>query len=523
MSEEGKEFLFEEEARRKLVNGISQVVDTTAITLGPKGSNVGLQTGWGSPSITRDGGAIAKEIELKNPFENMGASLAKEVAAKIKEASGDGTTTGLILLKALVQEGFKQISSGSNPVFLKKGLEKGLELLFQKIDQMATPIHTAHDIENIATVAASGDQEIGKMISLSFEKAGKEGVIAIEEGKGTTTEMEWVQGMELDRGYASPYFCTNQDRMSVELEDPYILITDQKIRTAQDLLPILQQVNATGDSLLIVAEEIDGDALSTLVLNKLRGILKVAAIKAPSFGEKRKALLEDLAILTHAQVITEDKGLLLKNAEIGQLGKAGRVSISKEKTAIVDGRGEKGQIDARILQIEKESKTVTSKFEKEELQKRKAKLLGGAALIRVGAPTESEMKRKKQSFEDSLHSTKAALAEGIVTGGGIALLRASKTLEKKRLPQEEEAGLQLLLRACAAPFRQIVINTGFEPSVIMSEVLAKEAPFGFNALTEKVEDLFASGIIDPVKVIKESLSHAVSMAGVVFFSEVLIA
>ncbi|MBI3901157.1 MAG: chaperonin GroEL, partial [Chlamydiia bacterium] len=400
--------------------------------------------------------------------------------------------------------------------------EIGLERLFQNLDQMAFPIHTMDDVQKIATISASGDSEIGSAIRSCFEKVGKEGVIVIEEGKGTQTEIEWVQGIEVDRGYVSAYFCTNQDRMRVEMEDPYLLIADQKISSAQDLLPLVQQVNAMGGSLLIIAESLEGDALSTLVLNKLRGILKVAAIQSPSFGDKRRLFLEDLAVLTGAEVISEGKGLSLKEATIAQLGRAEKVLAYKEKTVIVGGKGEQKKIESRVLHFENEMQTIESFLKKQELQKRKAIFLGGAAFIRVGAMTDSEMKRKKQIFEDALHSTRAACAGGVVPGGGVALLRAAKALEQEECLKEEKVGFDLFLRACFSPFRQIVLNAGWDPSLMMNEVLAKESSYGFNAVTEKIEDFSISGILDPVKGVKVSLAHAVSMAGIVFLSEVLI-
>ncbi|OGN65360.1 MAG: chaperonin GroL [Chlamydiae bacterium RIFCSPHIGHO2_12_FULL_49_9] len=520
MTAKAKEIRFEEDARNALRDGINQLADVVAVTLGPKGRNVGLESAFGSPTITSDGNSIAKEIELKDPFLNMGASMAKEVAAKIKEKSGDGTTTGIILLRALVQAGVKNIASGANPTAIKRGMDKALDAVLKEIDAMSLEVKNSQDTRNIAAVSASGNQEIGDKIAECFDKVGRSGVIQIEEGKGIDTTIEMVEGMQIDRGYLSPYFCTNAEKLSVELTNPLILVTDKKISSIQELLPILQHIASTGEELLIIADDIEGDALSTLVVNKLRGSLKVAAIKAPGFGDRRKLLLEDIAILTGAELIAEEKGMFLKDAGPDVLGKADQITILKEKTTFVGGKGKAKEIKARILQLTAEIKRSTSEYDKEKLEERKAKLQGGVAVIKVGAPTESEMKKKKQMFEDSLNSTRAALEEGIVPGGGVTLLRASSRTLK--LDPEENIGAQILLKACQAPFKQLVSNTGYDPLLILDEVLKKEKHFGFNALTEKVEDLLASGVIDPAKVIKNSLSHAVSIAGIVLLSEALI-
>ena len=522
MSATPKDIIFEEEARNALCEGIDQLADVVAITLGPRGRNVGLQASWGSPTITNDGNSIAKDVELKNSYHNIGVSMGKEVASKIKEKSGDGTTTGIILLRALVRDGIKNIASGANPISIKRGMDKALETLLKEIDNTAIDIKSNKDTLNIATVSASGNKEVGEKIAECFEKVGKSGVVAIEEGKGTETVLEMVEGMEFDRGYLSAYFCTNAERLTVEMNQPNILVTDKKITSAQDILPILQHIASTGQELLIIADEIEGDALSTLVVNKLRGTIKVAAVKAPAFGDRRKAILEDLAILTGAELVTEDKGFILREAEPDVLGKAVQVIITKEKTTIVDGQGNKKEIKARIDQIEQEIKAASSTYDKEKLQERKAKLSGGVAVVKVGAPTESEMKQKKQMYEDSLNATRSALEEGIVAGGGVALLRAAKAYSAKPLSKEEEVGVQILLRACETPFRQIALNCGYDASLILEEVLQKGPSFGFNALTEKVEDLLLSGVIDPAKVIKNSLLHAVSVAGIVLLSEAII-
>jgi chaperonin GroEL len=518
-----KEIIFEEEARNALARGIDKLADVIAITLGPKGRNVGLQASWGSPSITSDGHSIAKDIELKDTFQNMGVSMGKEVASKIKEKSGDGTTTGIILLRALVQGGVKNIASGANPIAIKRGMDKALEVVVKEIDAMALTVKNISDTRNIATVSASGNSEIGDKIAECFEKVGKTGVVAIEEGKGTETTIELVDGMQFDRGYLSAYFATNAEKLTVEMTNVNLLITDKKISSAQEILSILQHIATTGQELLIIADEIEGDALSTLVVNKIRGTLKVAAVKAPGFGDRRKAILEDIATLTGAQFVSEEKGLVLRNIGAEVLGKADQILVDKEKTTIVGGKGTAKDIKARIAQLDGELTAATSSYDKEKLTERKAKLQGGVAVIKVGAPTESEMKKKKQMFEDSLNSTRSALEEGIVPGGGVALLRASKACAKMKLSKEEDVGAQILLKACEAPFKQIVTNTGYDASVILEEVLLKEKSFGFNALTEKVEDLLKSGVIDPAKVVKSSLTHAVSMASIVLLSEALIA
>jgi chaperonin GroEL len=522
MTAKAKDIIFDEEARYALRDGIDQLANVVAITLGPKGRNVGLQASWGSPTITSDGNSIAKDVEVKDPYLNIGVSMGKEVAAKIKEKSGDGTTTGIVLLRALVQAGVKNIASGANPTAIKRGMDKALARLLKQIDSMAVSVKNSQDRRNIATVSASGNQEIGLKIAECFDKIGQAGVVAIEEGKGTETVIEMVEGMQFDRGYASPYFSTNAEKLIAEMTNPYILITDKKISSAQEILPILQHVATGGHELLIIADEIEGDALSTLVVNKLRGTLKVAAVKAPGFGDRRKAMLEDLAILTGGQVVTEDKGLVLREAEPDVLGRADQISIGKEKTTIVGGKGTSKEIKGRIAQIDAEIKNATSSYDKEKLEERKAKLQGGVALIKVGAPTESEMKKKKQMFEDSLNATRAAIEEGILSGGGAALLHAGRAIKDLELSKEEAVGAKNLFLACEAPFRQIVANSGHESSILLEEVLKKGPTFGFNAQTEKVEDLMKCGVIDPAKVVKNSLMHAVSMAGIVLLTESVI-
>ena len=522
MSSTPKELIFEEEARAKLKEGIDKLADTVGVTLGPKGKNVGLESSWGAPTITNDGNSIVKDIELKDPYANMGVSMGKEVARKIKEKSGDGTTTGIILLRALVKQGIKNIASGTSPINLKRGMEKAVDLVLKEIDALAIPVEKPEAIQNIATVSASGSQEVGEIIYDAIDKVGQEGVITIEEGKGTTTTIEMVEGMQFDRGYTSPYFCTNAEAMLVEMDHAGILITDKKISSIQEILPLLQAVAASGRPLFIIAEDIEGDALSTLVVNKLRGSLKVAAVKAPGFGERRKALLEDLAILTGGTVVSEEKGMQLKEATLEVLGSAEKIEVSKEKTTIVGGRGRKEDLQARIKQIDGEIANATSDYDREKLEERKAKLQGGVAVIRVGAPTEPEMKQKKQVFEDSLSSTRAAQESGFVPGGGTALVRASRMLDTLALEPEEQVGASIVKEACMAPFKQIVENCGKDSSLFLEEALGKESRFGFNALTEQVEDLIAAQVIDPAKVVKNSLKYAASVAGIVLISEALI-
>lgn len=520
---DAKEIIFDEEAREKLRQGIDQLADLVKVTLGPQGRNVGLQTSWGAPNITNDGHTVVKELELKDQFLNMGVSLGKEAAAKMKEICGDGTTTTLLLLQALVQNGIKNITSGSTPINLKRGMEQALESILQELSAISLKIQNDHEIKNIAVVSGSGSDEIGNLISTAIQKAGPQGVITIEEGKTTETTLEIVEGMQFDRGYISSYFCTHPEQLLTEMHSPYILITDQKIPSVQDLLPLLQTFAQTGGQLLIIADDIEADALSTLVVNKLRGTLKICAVKAPGFGDQRKLLLEDLAILTGATVISETTGIKLKDATSNDLGSAEKIVVSKDKTVIAGGRGNPDQIQARIQQIEAEARASTTSYDQERLKERKAKLGAGVVVIRVGAATEPEMRQKKQNFEDSLNSTKAALEDGIVPGGGVALLRASKAAAARlNLKGEELTGAQIVLKACEAPFRQIVCNAGLEGSTILEQALLKGGNFGFNSRTSSVEDLMVSGVIDPCKVVRSALQLAVSTAGVVLLTEVLI-
>lgn len=522
MSSTPKELIFEEEARKKLREGIDKLAEVVGVTLGPKGRNVGLQTAFGAPTITSDGNSIIKDIELKDQYANMGVALGKEVAEKIKENSGDGTTRGIILLQALVTNGVKNIASGASPIHIKKGMEKAVEHILKEIDRIAIKIEKDSDIENIARASASGDKEVGQLISEAFKKVGKSGVITIEESKGTSTSIDIVEGMQFDRGYISSYFCTNPENMSLSMQNAKILITDKKISSIHEIMNILQTIATTAQELLIIADDIEGDALSTLVVNKLRGSLKVAAIKAPGFGDRKKALLEDIAILTGATVIAEDKGMQLKDATADVLGTAKQITITKDRTTLVDGAGSKTAIENRIKEIENEFSYSKNSYDKDKLEERKAKLSSGVAVISVGAPTEPAMKQKKQVFEDSLNSTRAAIEDGIVPGGCVTFLKASKSLETLKLQGEEAIGADIVLKACEAPFRQLVKNSGFESSVILNQVLKTDFNTGFNVITEQVEDLVKAGIVDPAKVVKNCLTYACSVAGVVLISEALI-
>lgn len=522
MSSKAKELIFDQEARNKLKEGIDTLADVVSITLGSKGRNVILDKSWGAPTITNDGNSIAKDVSLKDQYANMGVSMGKEVASKMKEKCGDGTTTAILLLRALVNNGVKNIASGSNPIDIKRGMDKALEAMVKEIKHFAIPIQSQKETRDIAIVSASGNTYIGELISSAFEQVGKSGVITIEEGKTTETTIEKVEGMQFDRGYLSSYFCTDTQKMLASLENPHILVTDKKITSVQDFLPILQTVATSAGHLLIIADDVEGEALSTLVINRLRGTLKVCAVKAPGFGDSRKALLQDIAILTGATLVTEDAGILLKDADSSVLGSAEKVVITKEKTTIVNGAGSKDAIAQRIQQIENETKLATSSYDKDKLGERKAKLSGGVAVIRIGAPTEPEMKQKKQMFEDSLNSTRAALEEGIVPGGGIALIRASSAINTLNLSPEEKLGAQIVQKASFAPLRQIITNTGRDASLLIEEIVSKDFNYGFNTTTEKVENLLEAGVTDPAKTVTNALVLAVSEASIALLTEVLI-
>lgn len=517
-----KEMIFEERARELLLKGIKTLAGVVSFTLGPKGRNVGIEKGWGAPAITNDGNSIVKEITLKDQYENMGVSMGKEVAQKIKEKSGDGTTTGILLLGALAENGIKNIAAGASPIGLKRGMEKAVEAVVNEIKKFSLPVMNTEEIRNIATVSASGNTEIGQVIADAMEKVGKTGVITIEEAKGIETTIDIVEGMQFDRGWISPYFCTNVEKMNVEMQHPKILLVDRKLTNIHEILPILQSIATSGSELLIIAEDIEGDLLSTLVVNRLRGTLKIAAVKSPGFGDRRKAMLEDLAVLTGATVVSEETGISLKDLQPEALGSADKVVITKENTVIINGHGKSEAVKARIKQIENEVNNTKGQYEKEKLEERKAKLGGGVAIINVGAATDPELKQKKQVFEDSLNSTKAAIEEGIVPGGGLALLRASAVIKDLQLKGDEAIGGKIVIQACEAPLKQIAVNTGFDGAVILRDV--QNAPFahGFNALKGTVEDLLKSGVIDAAKVVKNALTYAASVAGIVWISEVLI-
>ncbi|MEC7840004.1 MAG: chaperonin GroEL [Chlamydiota bacterium] len=524
MSTPAKEIIFDEEAREYLQQGIQKLADVVRFTLGPKGRNVGLEKSWGAPNITNDGSSIVKDIELENQYQNMGVSMAKEVVEKIKEKCGDGTTTGTLLLDTLVSTGVKHIASGISPITLKRGIEKAVDAIIKEIEKKSITIKNSEETRNIATVSANGNKEIGDLIADAMEKVGESGVITIEEGKGTTTTIDIVEGMQFDRGYSSPYFCTDNDKQIVEMHNPQILVTDRKIANVHDILSILQNTAASGQELLIIAEDFEGDTLSTLVVNRLRGTLKVCAVKAPGFGDRRKAMLEDIAALTGAIVASEDTGLHLKDLPPEVLGSSEKVVINKDSTTIINGAGTQEKINARVVAIDSEIKQCSSSYDKEKLEERRAKLSGGVAVISVGAASEPEMKQKKQVFEDSLSSTQAALQMGIVPGGGVALLRASRVVKDLNLNDEEKAGAEVVVKACQTPVRQLAINAGHDGSVILSQVSsADDENVGFNVLTEKLENLVDTGIVDPAKVVINALVNAASVAGIVLISEALIA
>lgn len=522
MSSTPKHIIFEEEAREQLHAGIKELSKVLAFTLGPRGRNVGLEKSWGAPTITNDGSTIVKDITLKDQYKNMGVSMGKEVVQKMKETCGDGTTRATLLLGAMVENGIKVIASGASPIGVKRGIDKAIEVIVNEIDKLAIPVQSDREILSIANVAASGNEEVGSMIAEAIKKVGKTGVITIEEAKGTDTTLEMVEGMRFDRGYLSAYFCTNADKMTVEMENPQILLIDRKINSIHELLPVLQEAATTGKQLLIVAEDVEGDALSTLVVNKLRGTLKVTAVKAPGFGDRRKAMLEDIAVLTGATVISEDAGMSLKEIPTSVLGSAEKVIVTKEHTTIMKGAGNPEAIQGRIKQIENEISKATSSYDKEKLEERKAKLSGGVAVIRVGAITEVELKPKKQLYEDSLNSTKAAIEGGIVPGGGVAFIRASQAINKLKLEGDEAIGAKIVAAACEAPLKQIVFNAGHDGLVVLAEVRHAKPNFGFNAMSEKIEDLVAAGVVDPAKVIKNALTYSASVAGIVLISEALI-
>jgi len=510
-------------AREKMLKGVITLSTAVEVTLGPRGNNVVLEKTFGSPTVTKDGVTVAKEIELEDKFENMGAQMVKEVASKTSDVAGDGTTTATLLAKAICVEGHKLVSAGINPMALKRGIDKGAAAVVEKLKKLSTPTKDKKEIEQVGTISANNDETVGKLISEAMEKVGKEGVITVEEAKSMETSLEIVEGMQFDRGYISPYFVTNAEKMEVVLEDPYILLNEKKISNMKDLVPLLEQISKMGKPLLIVAEDVEGEALATLIVNKLRGTLKAAAVKAPGFGDRRKAMLEDMAILTGGRMISEDLGIKLENISVADLGRCKTVKIDKDNTTLVDGAGSRKDIEGRVKQIRTQIEETTSDYDREKLQERLAKLIGGVAVINIGAATETEMKEKKARVEDALNATRAAVEEGIVPGGGVALIRCLDALEKAKVSGEEKHGLEILKRALQEPLRQIAENAGLEGSVVLNRVLEGKDDFGFNAATETYENLMESGVIDPTKVVRFALQNAASVAGLMLTTEALVA
>ncbi|MDF9433524.1 chaperonin GroEL [Chromohalobacter israelensis] len=519
-----KQIKFSDDARKRMARGVNVLADAVKVTLGPKGRNVVLEKSFGSPTVTKDGVSVAKEIELKDKFENMGAQMVKEVASKTSDVAGDGTTTATVLAQSIVTEGMKGVTAGMNPMDLKRGIDQAVDAAVKEIQSLSVPCTDAKAIAQVGTISANGDKRIGEIIADAMQKVGKEGVITVDEGRGFEDELEVVEGMQFDRGYLSPYFVTNQDTMMVELEDPYLLMVDKKISNIRELLPVLEAVAKSGKPLGIIAEDIEGEALATLVVNTMRGIVKVAATKAPGFGDRRKAMLQDIAILTGGTVISEEVGLTLEQANLDHLGSAKRVTMSKENTTIIDGAGVEADIEARVSQIRAQIEDTSSDYDREKLQERVAKLAGGVAVIRVGAATEFEMKEKKARVEDALHSTRAAVEEGVVPGGGTALVRIlNKLADLKGDNEDQTHGIAIALRAMEAPLRQIVTNAGQEASVIVNQVKAGEGNYGYNAQTGEYGDLFDMGVLDPAKVTRSALQSAGSVAGLMITTEAMIA
>ncbi|MFS8664425.1 MAG: chaperonin GroEL [Limnochordales bacterium] len=518
----GKELVYREEARQALERGVNVLANAVKVTLGPKGRNVVLEKKWGSPTITNDGVTIAREIELEDPFENMGAQLLKEVATKTNDVAGDGTTTATVLGQAMIQEGLKNVAAGANPQLLKKGIERAVAAAVEEIKRLAKPVETREAIAQVASISAA-DTEIGELIAQAMEKVGKDGVISVEESKSMGTTLEVVEGMQFDRGYLSPYMVTDTERMEAVLENPYILLTDRKISAVADIVPVLERTMQTGRPLVIIAEDVEGEALATLVVNKIRGVLQVAAVKAPGFGDRRKAMLGDMAVLTGGRVVSEDLGIKLENVTLDMLGQAGKVRITKDETVIVDGKGSKEDIDARVAQIRREMEETDSDYDREKLQERLAKLAGGVAVIKVGAATETELKEKKHRIEDALSATRAAVEEGIVPGGGTTLILLQKALDGIEAEGDERTGVQIVRRALEEPLRQIAANAGYEGAVVVERVRELPAGHGFDALNGQYVDMVAAGIIDPAKVTRSALENAASIAGMVLTTETLIA
>jgi chaperonin GroEL len=516
-----KQIIYGEDSRQAILRGVNSLADAVKVTLGPKGRNVVIDKKFGSPTITKDGVTVAKEIDLKNPLENMGAQMVREVASKTSDTAGDGTTTATVLAQAIYREGIKMVVAGANPMELKRGIERAVEGVVAELKKLSKPV-TGQMISQVGTISANSDETIGKIIAEAMEKVGKDGVITVEEARSMETSLDVVEGMQFDRGYLSPYFVTDPERMEAVLENPVILIHEKKISSMKDLLPLLEQVARGGRPLIIIAEDVDGEALATLVVNKLRGTLQVAAVKAPGFGDRRKAMLEDIAILTGGRAITEDLGIKLENIKIEDLGKAKKVTIDKDNTTIVEGAGTTAAIQGRVKQIRTQVEDTTSDYDREKLQERLAKLVGGVAVIKVGAATETEMKEKKARVEDAMHATKAAVEEGIVPGGGVALLRGAKALDKLKLAGDQLVGLQIVRRAIEEPMRHIATNAGAEGSIVVAKVKEMKQDEGFNAATETYEDLVKAGVIDPAKVVRSALQNASSIASLLLTTEALV-
>lgn len=518
-----KQIFFDSEARDAIKKGVVKLTDAVKVTLGPKGRNVIIDKKFGAPTVTKDGVSVAKEIELKDPLENMGTQLVKEVASKTADDAGDGTTTATVLAQSIYVNGIRNVAAGANPMDIKRGIDQAITMVVKELKNQSKAIKNSEEIEQVATVSSNNDSEIGKMIANAMEKVGKDGVITVEEAKGTETKVETVEGMQFDRGYLSPYFVTNTEKMETELENPYILIYDKKISTMKELLPVLEATAQTGKPLVIIAEDIDGEALATLVVNKIRGSLKIAAVKAPGFGDRRKAMLEDLAILTGATVISEEMGFKLEDTDLSKLGTVDKVNIDKDNTTIVNGAGKKSNIDGRIHQIKQQLENTTSDYDKEKLQERLAKLAGGVAILYIGAATEVEMKEKKDRVDDALNATRAAIQEGIVPGGGVALIRAAKSLDKMKFANEDQnTGVNIVKGAVESPLRTIVDNAGGEASVVANEVRNGKGDFGYNAAMGTYESMFKAGIIDPTKVTRLALENAASIASLLLTTEVAI-
>jgi chaperonin GroEL len=518
-----KILLYDEEARKSMLKGVNTLADAVKVTLGPKGRNVIIDKSYGSPTVTKDGVTVAKEIELEDKFENMGAQMVKEVASKTSDVAGDGTTTATLLAQAIYREGVKAVAAGSNPMDIKRGIDKAVEVVVKELSKMSKPTKDQKEIAQVGTISANNDETIGNIIAGAMDKVGKEGVITVEEAKGLETELEIVEGMQFDRGYLSPYFVTNADKMLVDLEDAVILIYEKKISGMKDLLPILEQIAKMGRPLLIIAEDIEGEALATLVVNKIRGTLHVAAVKAPGFGDRRKAMLEDIAILTGGKMISEAMGYKLENVKLEDLGKAKKITIDKDNTTIIDGAGKRADLEGRVKQIRAQIEETTSDYDKEKLQERLAKLVGGVAVIKVGAATETEMKEKKARVEDALHATRAAVEEGIVPGGGVAYLRTLPALAKMALEGDEQIGVNIIKKAIEEPIKMIACNAGLEGSIVVEKVKEKKGSSGFNARTDVYEDMIAAGVIDPTKVTRFALQNAASVAALLLTTQCMIA